>query len=256
MKKLFLLVLLAMGFIFTGMVAYKKQLPRSIASPIDNNYSQPTLTLVPTLLPTTTPTPIIIKKEKILIENVPFTPQSPFAQWKDPRQQDACEEAAVLMAVYWAESKTLDQAQALEQILKMSAYQTDKYGEYRDTKASDTAERLMKGYFDYSKYQVKEFVTTQDIKDELIRGNLVIVPANGQALNNPHFTPPGPERHNLVIRGYDDTKNIFITNDPGIKEGELYSYPQGVLLGAVRDYPTGYHLPITEINKVMIIISK
>src|SRR5437016_6068593 len=38
---------------------------------------------------------------------VPFTVQAPFADWQDPRQEDACEEASALMAVYWAQEKTL-----------------------------------------------------------------------------------------------------------------------------------------------------
>ena len=30
----------------------------------------------------------------VLIKNVPFLIQAPFSEWKDPRQQDACEEAS------------------------------------------------------------------------------------------------------------------------------------------------------------------
>lgn len=206
--------------------------------------------------PTPTPKPTIFKKSKVLIENVPFAPQAPFGEWKDERFQDGCEEAAALLAVYWARDLSLDKTKAKEEILAMSLFQTEKYQEFRDTSVKDTAEWIIKGYFNYNNFEVKENISIDDIKTELRNGNLIIVPTNGQVLGNPHFTAPGPERHNLVIRGFDDTSGIFITNDPGIKEGELYEYPQAVLFNAIRDYPTGYHQPLTENKKIMIVIKK
>ncbi len=191
-----------------------------------------------------------------MIENVPFAPQAPFVEWKDPRFQDGCEEAAALLAVYWARGLTLDKTKAKEEILAESLYQSEKYQEFRDTSLADTADRLILGYFKFDKFEVRNNISLEDIKTEISKGNLVIVPTNGQALHNPHFTPPGPERHNIVVRGFDDTTGEIITNDPGIKEGELYRYPEGIFYNAIRDYPTGYHLPINEVKKVMIVIRK
>lgn len=212
------------------------------------------------LKPTLTLTPIVsltpVYRSKVLIENVPFTSQAPLAEWKDPRFQDGCEEAAVLIAVFWAKGLTLDKTKAHEEILAESLYQSEKYQEFRDTSARDTANRLILGYFNFNKFEVRDDISLEDIKTEIRKGNLVIVPTNGQILNNPHFTPPGPERHNIVVRGFDDTKGEIITNDPGIKEGELYRYPEQLFYDAIRDYPTGYHQPINGINKVMIIIKK
>ena len=68
--------------------------------------------------------------------------------------------------------------------------------------------------------------------------------------------PPGPERHNLVIRGYDPTNGEFITNDNGTKRGEAYRYKSDVLISAIRDYPTGDRNPITEIRRAMIVVRK
>lgn len=231
--------------------------PEKLAEPQRNTISisvptQPKPTLTPT--PTSSPTPVY--RSKVLIENVPFAPQAPFAEWKDPRFQDGCEEAVTLLAVYWAKGLALDKTKAKEEILAMSAYQSEKYQEFRDTSASDTATRLIAGYFNFDKFEVRYNISLEDIKAEIGKGNLVIVPVNGQALNNPHFTPPGPERHNIVVRGFDDTKAEIITNDPGIKEGELYRYPEQVFFNAIRDYPTGYHQPIREQKKVMIIVRK
>jgi hypothetical protein len=260
MKK-FLAVLLIILIIFLFWILMPKFLiSKNLIS------SQITITTTPsptiqdaTQTPTpslTKPSPTLIKKSKTLIENVPFSSQAPFAQWKDERFQDGCEEAAALLAVYWARGLSLDKQKAKEEILAISAYQTEKYQEFRDTSVKDTAQWIIKGYFNFSNFEIKENISLEDIKNELIMGNLIIVPTNGQTLGNPHFTSPGPERHNLVIRGFDDQKGIFITNDPGIKEGESCEYPQGVLFSSIRDYPTGYHVPISEVKKNMIVVKK
>lgn len=252
MKK-FLVVFVVVFVLLAVYILTSKQtsLNKPIIAPIPTSTPQK-----PTLIPTSTPSRVPVRKSRVLIENVPFAPQAPFAEWKDPRFQDGCEEAATLLAVYWAKGLTLDKTKAKEEILAMSAYQSEKYQEFRDTSASDTAKRLIAGYFNFDKFEVRNNISLEDIKNEIAKGNLVIVPANGQALNNPHFTPPGPERHNIVVRGFDDTTGEIITNDPGIKEGELYRYPQAVFYNAIRDYPTGYHQPISEQKKVMIVVRK
>ena len=89
-----------------------------------------------------------------------------------------------------------------------------------------------------------------------VSGNIVIVPANGRVIGNPYFNPPGPARHMVVIRGYDPVTKEFITNDPGTERGENYRYPEAVLYNGIRDYPTGYHKPIVEDKKVMIVVGK
>ena len=86
------------------------------------------------------------------------------------------------------------------------------------------------------------------------RGSLVLVPAFGQILGNPYFTPPGPATHMLVIRGYDETTKEFITNDPGTRRGEGYRYSYAALVRAIRDYPTGDHEPVPTLEKRMIVV--
>ena len=200
------------------------------------------------------------EKEEALPENshkildIPFIPQAPFAEWDNPIFQDGCEEAAALMAVYWARGKSLDKWKAKEEIIAMSAYQKEKFGEYRDTSSYDTMERIIKGYFGYNDVEVKREIVLKDIIDEIKKGRAVIVPTNGRLLGNPYFTLPGPERHNLVIRGYDSEKQEFIVNDPGTRRGEKYRYQEEILFNAIRDYPTGYHQPIDRIEKVMIVV--
>jgi len=79
---------------------------------------------------------------------------------------------------------------------------------------------------------------------------------NGQKLKNPFFTPPGPLEHMIVIIGYDYQTNEFITNDSGTKHGQNYRYKENILFEALRDYPTGNHKPIIDIQKNIIIVQK
>lgn len=190
---------------------------------------------------------------------VPFTSQAPFAQWSDSRQQDGCEEAGAVMAMAWVkDQKTLSKAEAKKAIINISDFELKKYGEYRDVSLEDLREWVFIDYFKYDakKVRVVEKITLADIKKELAKGNLVLVPADGRALKNPYFTAPGPERHVLLIKGYDQKKKQFITNDAGTRRGENYRYSETVLFKAIRAYPTGYHLPIKKVEKKMLVVEK
>ena len=186
--------------------------------------------------------------------DIPFVCQAPFGEWANPVYQNGCEEAASLMAVYWALGRDLNKEGAKQEIMAIVDYQKEKFGGYEDTSAQDTVERIIKGYFEYENVEVKEVGVVEDIIKEVKKSRAVIVPANGRLLGNPYYTSPGPERHNLVIRGYDIDKDEFITNDPGTKKGEMYRYKKEVLFKAIRDYPTGYHQPIIKIEKMMIVV--
>lgn len=189
------------------------------------------------------------------ILGVPFTSQAPTGEWKDERFQNGCEEAAVLMAMRWVQGKKmLSKKQAKKEIRAMTDYQEKTYGSFVDTSAQDTVNRLFKEYYDYDNVKVLYNITKKDIRNELKRGNLVIVPVNGQKLKNPYFHRPGPTTHMVLIRGYNTKKKEFITNDPGTRHGKLFRYKESILESALRDYPTGDHLPITTSTKAMIIV--
>lgn len=190
---------------------------------------------------------------KILL-NVPFTSQAPFGNWKDMRQEDGCEEASALMAVSWARGESLSASKALEQIIAISDFEQKKYGEYRDISAADTVLWIFNDYFGFKNVEFKKSVSLSDIISELKNGKVIIVPMNGQVLNNPHFTSPGPVHHMLVIKGYDPVRNVFITNDPGTRYGQSYEYDANHLYSAIRDYPTGYHKTSNTIEKNMIVV--
>lgn len=194
-----------------------------------------------------------IVQDRNILFNVPFASQAPLGNWDDPVFQNGCEEASVFMAMLWVEGKQTTAKDVEKAILALSNFEQKKYGNFLDTSAADTA-RLIQDYFGYQNVSVKSNINIDDIKTELWDGNLVIVPVNGRKLKNPFYTPPGPERHMLVIIGYDSQNKTFITNDPGTRRGKTFQYPEHVLGEALRDYETGYHEPIKEIKKVMIVV--
>lgn len=200
------------------------------------------------------------EKSQSLPNNVlldaPFTSQAPTANWDDPRQQDGCEEASMLMAVFWATGKALGSAEENERaLLAISDYEQAKYGNYHDTSAEDTV-KWAKDYFKYDNLAHFYDIDVQDIKKELSQGNLVVVPVDGTKLGNPNFSGSGPPRHMLVIRGFDEKNKEFITNDPGTRKGRGYRYDYNVLLQSVLNYPTGHLKPIIDNRTVMIVVKK
>lgn len=245
MKFLLIVIIIVLGF---GVIAINDRAMVPISTPV----APPSTS--PGLRPKVTSLPAQITQTLL---DVPFTAQAPFGEWSDPRQQDGCEEASVIMAIRWVRNETFASRQAAkEEILKLSHYQEDNYGEFHDTSAQDTASRLLKNYYNFTNYEVKEVNKVSDLITELQKGYLLIVPANGKALENPNFTDGGPDRHMLVIKGYNSATKQFITNDPGTRQGESYKYHEQVLFAALRDYKSGYHIAITEMHKVMIVVKK
>lgn len=188
-----------------------------------------------------------------ILHDVDFVSQAPFGDWDDPRQQDGCEEINALMAVRWAQEKSLSREEALDELFKMAEFEEKRFGTYHDTSAEDT-KILIEEYFDFKDIELKYDVTAEDIKKILADGAIVIAPADGTRLNNPNYTAPGPTYHYLLIRGYDQ-KN-FITNDSGTRKGEEYKYTFNTVMNALRDYPTGKHPEIITERKAILIIRK
>ncbi len=195
-----------------------------------------------------------VSEENVVLHDVPFTTQAPFGNWEDARQEDGCEEAAALMAVRWARNEPLSLSEAEDEIIAISEWQKENYGEFRDVSAEDTYNRILKGYFNINNADLRFGVSVEDIKRELYNGNVVIGHFNGQILNNPYYSPPGPSYHALVIKGYDPSTNEFITNDNGTKRGEGFRYSANTIRNALSDYETGYKEPREEIRKSMIVV--
>lgn len=163
---------------------------------------------------------------------VPFAPQAPFANWDQP-YQDACEEAAIIMVERYLRGAGITLAEMDREILRMVAFQNDHFGFYKDSNAAETA-LLIETLYPQLTTHVAYDVTADDIKEQLVLGNPVIVLVDGQLLDNPFYTQPGPERHALVIKGVTGDK--FITNDPGTKRGADFVYSVATVMQALVDY--------------------
>ncbi len=224
---------------------------KEVTKPPQNN-----ITKTPTVTVTKTPTETPVADKDVFL-TVPFAAQAPLGNWADPMQQNGCEEVSAIMAMAWVEGKEkLAPEDVINEIRKISNYELEKYGGYIDTSAEDTVLRIFKGYYKYENVEVRYNINKEDIKQELFKGNLVIVPANGRKLANPNYTPPGPETHMLPIIGYDAAKKEFITNDGGTRKGAGFRFKEDVVEEAIVDYPTGNHEEVMEIRKAMIVVKK
>lgn len=196
------------------------------------------------------------KKEKDHVkQSVPFIVQAPHAQWDDPKYQDACEEASMIMADAWiTDSGHISKNDAEEEMEKMFDAEKEIFGDVIDTSASDTAE-FFEGYYGHS-VEVRQNITMEEMYQLLAENKIIIVPANGKKLGNPNFTNGGPERHMLVVIGYDKNNGEFITNDPGTRVGRGYKYKDSILYNAIRDYETGNKKEISGAKKNVIIVKR
>ena len=191
------------------------------------------------------PEPVILPEEFNLI--VPFTTQSPFAEWTE-QDNESCEEAAILMANYYYQDKTLTKEIAKQELQKIVDFQMAYFGFYKDTNAEQTAE-LAREMWGYEKAEVIYDFTLEDIKEHVYEGRPVILPTAGRELHNPNFRSPGPLYHMLVVRGWN--KENIITNDPGTRKGENYQYAPDVLMNAIHDWNDG---DVENGQKVIIVI--
>lgn len=186
--------------------------------------------------------------EKISI-SVPFTSQAPLGKW-DAVHEEACEEASLIMLKYYLDQKELTPGVAEKEIQDMVKFEMKNYGDYKDTTAVETA-KLAGDFYGLKNLKVIYDFSKDDLKKYLALGRPIIVPAAGQALDNPFYTPPGPLYHNLVLTGYDG--DMIITNDPGTKRGEGYKYDINVLYEAIHDFPSKAG-DIEQGRKAMIVL--
>ena len=179
-------------------------------------------------------------------QEVAFAPQAPFALW-DELHEEACEEAAMIIAAKHLKGEKLDKEIMEREIIDLVEWQKKNLGKWKDTTAKETA-GILKDYFNLSA-ELLPRPKADDIKKELVQNKLVIVPTAGRMLDNPYFSGQGPLYHMLVVRGYDPTH--FITNDPGTKRGEKFLYTYTNLLGSIHDWNNGN---VNDGERVVIVV--
>lgn len=181
--------------------------------------------------------------------NVPFTSQAPHANW-DYTHEEACEEAAVLMAGRYFRGQGISGADDAEKSLQeIISWEKENLGFFESTTAEETA-RVIKGIYGLNA-QVIENPTVEQIKRALAERKLVLSPSAGREIGNPFYKSPGPLYHMLLIKGY--TKDKFITNDAGTKRGENYPYVFKTVLDANHDWNGGN---VGDGRKLMIVVSR
>lgn len=194
---------------------------------------------------------------------VPFTSQSPFAQWDDLHNQ-ASEEAVLIMARYWLDNQELDQALANQIILDSVQWQEQNWGGHYNLSVFDTV-TLAREYFNFKKIYFTSISSLDDLRYQLSKGNLVITPMAGRVLKNPYYQRPAPVYHMVVIKGYNDQE--IITHDPGTRQGENFSYANDIFLKSIHDWPFGLGenvdlkkddqvMEVLKGEKVMIVIEQ
>jgi len=189
--------------------------------------------------------PIILPTEFKL--KVLFATQAPTEDWGMP-YQEACEEASLIMTYYYFANKTLNRPIMNEEILKLVKWQEDTFGYYKDTTLAETG-RIAEEYFNME-VEISYDVTVDHLKQQLLKGNLIILPFTGRMLENPYFSGEGPLFHMAVVKGYD-SKN-FIMNDPGLlRLGENFKYSYKNLIDSVHDWNGG---DVNNGKKVMLIV--
>lgn len=183
---------------------------------------------------------------------VPFTAQAPTANW-DELHNEACEEASVIMAwAYFNNITSLPPLTVEAEISKLTEWQQTNYGYYLSITTPETA-RMAEDVYGLDT-EIKTF-SFQAIKEALAEDKLVILPAQGQLLGNPNFTAPGPPYHMLVITGYYTKNGIdyFVTNDPGTRRGENYTYTAEVIETATGNYSHATKLVDTSEKDIIIV---
>lgn len=163
---------------------------------------------------------------------VPFTPQAPDNKWIQP-WKDLCEEASLLMVDQYYRKGTLDKSRAKQLLLHVFHLKNKYYGESLDESAEKITS-LINTFFVWEAFVV-ENPTLEQIKEQINLERPVIVPVSGKDLFNPHFRSGGPRYHVLVISGYDDEKQEFITQEPGTHVGLDFRYAYDTILNANHD---------------------
>ena len=160
----------------------------------------------------------------------------------------------MLMVIHYFNGKPLTPQIAENEIQDLVAWEHD-HGYGDDLTAAQMAE-VARSKFGL-RARVRTDVTEESIIEELAAGNPIVIPAAGRDLGNPYFSGEGPWYHALTIIGYKPgwTGDYFITNDPGTKRGQQYTYRAQTLLDAIHDW-TGVKEEIRSGKKAMVILER
>lgn len=185
-----------------------------------------------------------------------FVQQAPEKKWDEP-WQDACEEASLLTVDYFYKNiNSITVEQNRDAILKMIDFENTQ--NFTSDMTVAQMEIVTQKYLNYQT-KILDNPTIDDLKKYLSQNIPIIVPASGKILyqENKHFNAGGPYYHNIVILGYDDTKQQFTVHDVGTKAGAYFKYSYSLLIESIHDFPNSHKKEeINNGNKKVLILLK
>lgn len=167
------------------------------------------------------------------VKTVPFTTQAPLGYWTTAPWADFAEEAAVYMAYKWgSEASMPSTAETATNLKAIGDWETEHLGSYKLTDIPQTLQILTLA-LGYSKATLSEDTSESNLKKLLDEYKILIIPVNGQILDNRFYGDPAPQYHMIVL--YDYNSDGFIANDPGTSRGEATLYPVQKILESLQD---------------------
>ncbi len=171
---------------------------------------------------------------------VPFVSQAPEKNWDEP-WMNACEEASILMVdLFYSKSPAITVQEMKNRILNILEVKGREI-EFSLDESLETISELIEHLNLGWKTRIIEDPTLKEMVLELENGRPIIVPVYAPELNNPLYTPPGPDYHVVVLTGYNQSTSIFTANDPGSQFGEKIEFSYEVLMDSIHDlFPEDY----------------
>ncbi len=182
---------------------------------------------------------------------VPFSTQAPDGDWDN---NENCEETSVTMADAFLTGNTadeLDPVWARNNISSLVGWEQAHLGYNADT-GVDATKAMIKGSLGLNVHVVEDF-TENDLRRELLRGHVVILPVSVTMLGNPAYKLLHRSYHVIVIRGY--TPAGFLVNDPGVSDGKNNLYSFETLKNAASDWDNT-NQKLDQTRKAVLSVSK
>lgn len=155
-----------------------------------------------------------------------------------PNWKNACEESSVAMIEqFYTGKKTMNISAGIAFMSMLFGKEDALYGSNVNSD-SIRIKYMIDNYSDYSA-KIANNPTVAQIKSELDAGHPVITMHYGYDLKNPNipFLRTGTFYHVMVVIGYDDASQQFITNDPGdTVAGKNHRYDYNLFVNSLHDF--------------------
>src|SRR5690606_32931822 len=151
---------------------------------------------------------------------------------------DACEETSILMVDrFYQEQTQIGLEEAKKAIVNILNIKEAEFGPSYDENAFKITQMVDLIHSNWSA-TLQEDPTLEQILNELNQKRPVIAPIHAPELNNPYYTGEGPDYHVIVLIGFDATRKVFITHDPGTRNGAALEFSYEVMMEAIHDLNT------------------